>query len=87
LKYQLLLRLKDLADRDYNRNDVKGAAAYNDALQAKVARQRALKTTIPVSTQEKSSRMILENRRGGFGYCGPNALNSFSTANRFVALL
>jgi hypothetical protein len=40
-------RLKDLADRDYNRNDVKGAAAYNDALKAKVARQKALQENDP----------------------------------------
>lgn len=33
-----LRRLKDLADRGYDWNDAKGAAAYNDALQAKVAR-------------------------------------------------
>jgi hypothetical protein len=57
-------RLKDLADLPYDLNNVKGVAAYIDALQANVARQNKLEENDPSFDSREERYKTLEDDPG-----------------------
>jgi hypothetical protein len=89
-----IIRLKVLADQEFDWDNVKGAAAYNDALQAKVARQRERQENDPSFDSREERYKTWEDDPGEearwiwiWWADVRDKFTSFSTALRLVALV